>query len=136
ILMGELLSTYDRLMAGSGGQGQKAALQREDNYEDYIKYVSSLEPEASESYWSGYLAGIESGTLLPFITPTSERTKGLGRYREDILRIDKGLTTRLSSYAQRHRITVNTVMQGVWSYLLYRYTGNRRVIYGVTVSGR
>jgi non-ribosomal peptide synthetase component F len=27
-------------------------------------------------------------------------------------------------------------MQGVWAYLLYRYTGNAEVTYGVTVSGR
>src|SRR5262249_32942627 len=36
----------------------------------------------------------------------------------------------------RHRLTMNTVMQGVWAYLLWRYTGNREIVYGVTVSGR
>ena len=27
-------------------------------------------------------------------------------------------------------------MQGVWSYLLHRYTGNNDIVYGVIVSGR
>ena len=34
------------------------------------------------------------------------------------------------------RLTVNTLMQGVWAWLLHRYTGNNEVVYGVVVSGR
>jgi amino acid adenylation domain-containing protein len=53
-----------------------------------------------------------------------------------MLRLNEEVTTQINSYAQKHRITVNTLMQGVWSYLLHSYTGSENVVYGVIVSGR
>ena len=50
--------------------------------------------------------------------------------------MDEAATARVQSYAQKHRLTVNTVMQGIWSYLLHRYTQSSDIVYGVVVSGR
>ncbi|PIG96231.1 hypothetical protein CS542_09120 [Pedobacter sp. IW39] len=33
-------------------------------------------------------------------------------------------------------VTINTLMQGIWSYLLYSYTGRKDVAFGIVVSGR
>ena len=57
-------------------------------------------------------------------------------FRKELLRLDEGLTSRIERYAGLSRITVNTMMQGVWSYLLHRYTGSNDIVYGVVVSGR
>ena len=75
-------------------------------------------------------------TLLPFISTTTQRTKGGGEYQSLALQIDKSRTLEVQQYAQKHRITVNTIMQGVWSFLLHNYTGKSEVVYGVIVSGR
>src|SRR5439155_26388043 len=72
----------------------------------------------------------------PFIGAAGDRNKGVGEYNYEMLVLDKELTAAVERYGQRHRLTVNTVMQGVWSYLLSRYTGSASVTYGVTVSGR
>src|SRR5438045_8130885 len=43
---------------------------------------------------------------------------------------------RLHEMARRNGLTVNTVVQGVWALLLSRYSGERDVVFGTTVSGR
>ena len=50
--------------------------------------------------------------------------------------IDAKETGEVQSFAQQNRVTLNTVMQGVWACLLHQYTGNENVMYGVIVSGR
>ncbi|MEO7533477.1 MAG: amino acid adenylation domain-containing protein, partial [Ferruginibacter sp.] len=131
ILMMEFLSTYEAL-----SKGQDLAEVQEDRYEDYIRYIERADKEQEESYWRNYLKGLEHSTLLPFIANTTERTKGQGEYKSEHLQIDAERANKIKSFAQKHRLTVNTVMQGVWSCLLHNYTGTTDVVYGVTVSGR
>ena len=82
------------------------------------------------------MKGVEQSTLLPFIGTTTQRTKGIGTYETIGLRFDPKITKKIEHYTQKNHITLNTLMQSVWSYLLHRYTGNSNVVYGVTVSGR
>ncbi|HSF45288.1 MAG TPA: amino acid adenylation domain-containing protein, partial [Chitinophagaceae bacterium] len=49
---------------------------------------------------------------------------------------DVDTTHKINVFAKANRITVSTIMQGVWARLLHTYTGNKNVVYGVTVSGR
>ncbi|WP_212004915.1 non-ribosomal peptide synthase/polyketide synthase [Chitinophaga sp. HK235] len=131
ILVEGLLSGYEAVVTGSPLPPAK-----EDRFEDYIRYLDRLGDEQPEQYWKQYLNGLEEATLLPFIGATTARTKGVGAYSSKKLLLDAAFTQQLSYYAQKNHITVNTLMQGVWAFLLYAYTGRRNVAYGVTVSGR
>jgi non-ribosomal peptide synthetase component F len=44
--------------------------------------------------------------------------------------------TVLDAFVRRHRLTVNTLVQGAWALLLSRYTGTDDLAFGVTISGR
>ncbi|RQO73975.1 hypothetical protein DBR43_00780 [Pedobacter sp. KBW06] len=131
VLLEKLLMAYETLIAG-----ESLALIAKDNYEDYIRYTERRDKEEEELYWRSYLKGLSEGCLLPFVNTTVNRNKGLGLYRELPLIIDARISAQLFRFAQRHRVTVNTLIQGVWAYLLYRYTGRPDVVFGVTVSGR
>ncbi|WP_262892893.1 non-ribosomal peptide synthetase [Puia dinghuensis] len=131
VLMEEFLKVYEELV--SGGEVKK---EEEDRYEEYIRYLEGRDKEEEESYWRKYLSGVSGRTLLPFVREGVERNKGIGKYAQWEVRLGKEETDRVVAYAQGHRLTVNTVMQGVWGYLLSRYTGSEEVVYGVTVSGR
>jgi len=131
ILMEEFLNTYELLLAGNA-----LPEEIEDRYEDYIRYLERRDKTVDEKYWRNYLQGITHGTLLPFVITSSERTKGIGRYESLSLAIDKNKTGHIQRYAQLHRLTVNTLMQGIWALLLHKFTGDPAVIYGVVVSGR
>ncbi len=131
ILMDEFLQTYEALATG-----ESIAPKEEDRYEDYIRYIDHREREDDERYWRKHLSGMEGPTLLPFIKAFTKRNKGVGVYKASLLKVNGNLTEKVGKYAQRYRVTVNTVMQGVWALLLHRYTGQSDIVYGVTVSGR
>lgn len=109
---------------------------KEDRFEDYIRYLGRTDKDKALAHWKEYLRFIEQRTLLPFISTTPERNKGIGSYASSALSMEEKVTAQITRFTQHHRITVNTLMQGVWSYLLHRYTNNDWTVYGVIVSGR
>ncbi|NML39910.1 non-ribosomal peptide synthase/polyketide synthase [Chitinophaga sp. G-6-1-13] len=108
----------------------------EDRYENYVRYLERQDKEQEEAFWRNYIKDATDATLLPFIGAAEARNAGVGSYRQELLELDEAATRNINRFAHRHRITPNTIIQGVWSYLLYRYTGRREVTFGITVSGR
>ncbi|RBL90134.1 non-ribosomal peptide synthase/polyketide synthase [Chitinophaga flava] len=131
VLLEGLLNTYELLVTG-----KQTGIYEKDHYSDFIRYVEKQDKAKAAAYWQTYLKDVNEGTLLPFIRAAAERTKGAGVYKAIALLLDKDTTADVTRYAQQQRVTVNTIMQGVWAYLLSRYTGRDEVTYGVTVSGR
>lgn len=131
VLLNKFLQAYEIIVSG-----RQLPVTEEDRYEDYIRYISTHNKEEEESFWRGYMRGLETATLLPFVDLTSYRNKGIGLYQDAYLRLNSSLTEKIKSFGQRHHLTINTIIQGVWSYLLHCYTGNSNIAYGVTVAGR
>ncbi|MCW3114934.1 MAG: Nonribosomal peptide synthetase, partial [Segetibacter sp.] len=131
VLIEEFLTTYESIISGG-----RIAEKLQDRYGDYIRYIEGVDKDKEEAYWRNYMDGLQQGTLLPFIETTAERTKGVGEYKQSVLPINTGTTNKIQQYAQKHHITVNTLMQGIWSLLLHKYTGNSNIVYGGIVSGR
>ena len=131
ILMEEFLSSYELLVSG-----KQLKQTKEDRYEDYIRHIERSDKEHEESYWRKYMEGVEQSTMLPFIELTKGRTKIGGPSEMCYLHLNETITEKIKTYSQNNRITVNTIMQGVWSYLLHQYTGKKDIVYGVIVSGR
>jgi amino acid adenylation domain-containing protein/non-ribosomal peptide synthase protein (TIGR01720 family)/FkbM family methyltransferase len=131
VLMQEVLQNYDALVAGKA-----FAARPQDRYEDFIRYIQNKDKEQEEEHWRGYMKGAGPDSLLPFISSTSLRNQGIGSYKTKVLQLDNGITAAIAGYAQRQQVTVNTLMQGVWAWLLYCYTGQPEITYGITVSGR
>ena len=50
--------------------------------------------------------------------------------------LSEALTGQLRELGRQEKITLNTIIQGAWGLLLSRYSGESRVVFGTTVSGR
>ncbi|WP_344813462.1 non-ribosomal peptide synthase/polyketide synthase, partial [Chitinophaga oryziterrae] len=131
LLVKEFLTTYDAI-----AYAKELPVQKADRYRDYIRYIGEKKLLQEDEYWKKYLNGIEKGTLLPFVETLANRNRSVEDFNVVSLSLDEHITGQIKQYAQQQQITVNTLMQGVWSYLLYRYTAAQDVIFGVTVSGR
>ena len=131
ILMEEFLNTYELLISG-----KQPAETDADRYEDYIRYIDRGDKDAEETYWRNYMKDVEQSTYLPFIGTTTERNRGSGLYETVSLQFDNVVTDRIQNYAKQHGITFSTLVQGIWAYLLHRYTGSDDITFGVIVSGR
>ncbi|MBR8841250.1 MAG: non-ribosomal peptide synthetase, partial [Stigonema ocellatum SAG 48.90 = DSM 106950] len=57
-------------------------------------------------------------------------------YFEFELRLEAVVSRGLQTVAQNHRVTLSTIVQAAWGLLLSRYSGEKDVVFGVTVSGR
>ncbi|MDD5275160.1 MAG: amino acid adenylation domain-containing protein [Methylovulum sp.] len=101
-------------------------------YRDYIAWLQQQDMQAAETYWRGALAGFTAPTPL-----FGDKKPAMpGGYGQNTRLVSSTCTTRLQAYAQHQRLTLNTLIQGAWAILLGRYSGEREVVFGVTVSGR
>uniref|UniRef100_UPI003D73D192 amino acid adenylation domain-containing protein n=1 Tax=Streptomyces chartreusis TaxID=1969 RepID=UPI003D73D192 len=99
-------------------------------YRDYLAWQRGQDHEASAQAWREHLAGLTAPTLL---APADRTSDGHGVHE---LVLPEALTDALSATARAHRLTLNTVVQGLWALLLSGFTDRADVVFGATVSGR
>ncbi|UZO79165.1 amino acid adenylation domain-containing protein [Aquimarina sp. ERC-38] len=129
VILGEMLTIYTAL-----NKGNRPNVIPQDTYKDYIRYLNNKSAYDIANYWEEYLREIEEPSLLPFVkSNTTNRVFGNTTIK---LIKDNVFTERLETYAKSNHITVNTILQGVWAYLLFRYTNNPIIVFGTVISGR
>ncbi|XXY54892.1 amino acid adenylation domain-containing protein [Sorangium sp. So ce269] len=129
VLMTEFLAHYEALV-----RGEALDLPPARPYRDYIDWIGRRDLSAAEAFWRSALKGFTTPTPLGFEERPAPEEEG---HVEDLLiRLDAAPTAALRNLAQRHRLTLNTIVQGAWALLLSRYSGEPEVLFGVTVAGR
>ncbi|TWP53632.1 amino acid adenylation domain-containing protein [Lentzea tibetensis] len=123
----------EQYAAAAGGSEPQLVARRP--FRDYLSWLSDQDPGQAEEYWRRTLSGFESPTPLPCDRRPlqAHRTQSAASVRVE-LQPDE--TTRLHEVAKQNALTINTIIQGAWSLLLSRYSGERDVLFGTTVSGR
>ncbi|OOQ43881.1 non-ribosomal peptide synthetase [Pseudomonas fluorescens] len=121
-LIGEVLRHY------SGEEHEPVAA-----YRDYIDWLGQQVAEASEAFWKDKLSNLEGATHLARALPVKAPQTG---YHAIYTHLSAGETAGLQAFAQQQQVTLNTLVQAAWLLLLQRYTGQRTVTFGATVSGR
>ncbi len=102
-------------------------------YRDYIDWLQTRDPLVSERFWRERLQPLEEPTFLAQAL-TGKRSEG--GHQAIYSHLDSVRTGRLKDFARSQRVTLNTLVQAAWLLLLQRYTGQRCVAFGATVSGR
>ena len=123
--------------------GQPAELASPRPFRDYVAWHRARDLEADEAYWTDRLQGFQTPTPLHIDTtshaetPRTETPPAAPSSRaERSLTLSADATAAAHDYARGHRITLNTLVQGAWTQLLSRYSGEDDVVYGTTVAGR
>jgi amino acid adenylation domain-containing protein len=116
-------------------EGKPLSLAKPRPYRDYIAWLQQQNLSASETFWRKTLAG--------FTTPTpvgskanKTRSPQQENYTEQKIALSETTTTKINTFVKQHQLTINTLIQGAWSLLLSRYSGEEDVVFGSTVSGR
>ncbi|MDQ2789723.1 MAG: amino acid adenylation domain-containing protein, partial [Actinomycetota bacterium] len=104
-------------------------------FRDYLQWLRSVDRREPEKYWRRVLAGLSEPTALPYDHPPVQ-----AHHAESSATVRIALSSEQSNEirgaARHHGLTVNTVVQGAWALLLSRYSRQRDVVFGTTVSGR
>ncbi|MFD9723256.1 amino acid adenylation domain-containing protein [Streptomyces sp. NPDC059072] len=126
----EVITAYAALAAG-----ETPVLPARRPLRSYVEWLAEQDLEQAEKYWRGLLSGFGEPTALPY-----DRRPRASHSTQSTSRLTAGLSPRQSrelfDFARRHRLTVNTLVQGAWALLLARYAGESDVVFGATVSGR
>ncbi|WP_437589099.1 amino acid adenylation domain-containing protein [Sorangium sp. So ce1000] len=133
VMMTECLSFYAAL-----GGGRSLELPEPRPYRDYIAWLARQDLAAAERFWRDELRGFAEPTPLGVERPAPDGAAALaGTGMSDALVVlPLALTEALVRLAHQHALTPNTFVQGAWALLLSRYSGQRDVVFGVTVAGR
>lgn len=113
-------------------KGERASIASPRPFRDYVAWHRSQDLDVEEEYWSELLHDVERPTPL-HIDQDSTGEEGRAEYTLD-LSAERSAAAR--DFARKHRITLNTLVQGAWALLLSRYSGSDDVVYGTTVAGR
>ncbi len=132
--LGQVIAeVFDHYAAITGGGQPRLATRRP--YRDYLRWLAGRDQGEAQEYWRGVLAGFTAPTPLP-----ADRAPAQAHRTESAAEAGAALTPeqtgRLQAAARQAGLTLNTVVQGAWALLLSRYSGERDVVFGTTVSGR
>ncbi|MEV8550669.1 non-ribosomal peptide synthase/polyketide synthase [Streptomyces glaucescens] len=129
-VLSDVLQAHAALAAGT-----EPRLPRRRPFADYAAWLAGRDTAAAEEHWKAALAGHAAPTPLPYDRrPAPGAAARSGTWLSQ--RLDAAGTARLTDFARRHRLTLNTLVQGAWALLLARFSGEREVCFGTTVSGR
>ncbi|MDF2796222.1 MAG: pvdJ, partial [Pseudomonas orientalis] len=104
-------------------------------YRDYIAWLHAQDKALSQAFWKDQLIDLQEPTRLARGAQVQDDT-ALAINGEHRLSLDAPQTERLKAFAQRNKVTLNTLVQSAWLLLLQHHTGHATVAFGATVAGR
>ncbi|WP_416362916.1 non-ribosomal peptide synthetase [Pseudomonas sp. NFX183] len=134
LLMNDFFEIYMAL-----GEGREAQLATPPRYRDYIAWLQRQNLAEARQWWQHNLQGFERTTPIPSDRPFLREHAGHsgGMVVGDCYtRLEVRDGAQLRELAQAHQLTVNTFAQAAWALVLRRLSGERDVLFGVTVAGR
>ncbi|ASS75351.1 hypothetical protein CIG75_10345 [Tumebacillus algifaecis] len=102
----------------------------------YIAWLQQQELQSAENFWRGYLDGFSTPLRLGIRKRGTEQTLPSSLPQEQHAALSTSVTEQLVRMSKQQQLTLNTIVQGAWSILLSRYSGNDDVLFGATFAGR
>ena len=130
IIHEELLSIYQQLQ-----QGKTPNLPPAPPYSRYIQWLDKQDKTAAANYWKTYLENYTQQTGVPREKFLAQPAKSI-QVAEHELIFDAAIHQKIQQVATQQQVTLNTLVQAMWSILLSVYNGVADVVFGATVSGR
>ncbi|SDZ37825.1 AMP-binding enzyme, partial [Thermoactinomyces sp. DSM 45892] len=128
LILNEMFSIYRKIMKREAWD-----LPEPPPYKRYINWMGRQDKEKASQFWQEELKGITSPTQLISDKKVRDTESGYG---EMSFCLSKEKTEALQAEVRKNQITLNTLVQGAWAYLLSRYSGDTDIVFGVTSSGR
>jgi amino acid adenylation domain-containing protein/non-ribosomal peptide synthase protein (TIGR01720 family) len=126
IILGEVFSIYK-----ASNKGSEPNLAVPIPFKNYISWLQQQDLSQAENFWRRSLQNFTAP--LSFEINPNKHDKF---HQEKILRLSPSLNSALQNLAQKHRLTLNTLLQGAWALLLYLHYDRDDIVFGTVVSGR
>jgi amino acid adenylation domain-containing protein len=128
LIVRDVLAAYDAIACGAA-----PTLAPAPSYNDYLRWLDGRDARRAEEYWRAALRNIAAPTPLGNAATDLSDARG---HAERSLLLSRDTTRQLRRLACGLRIPLGVLFHGIWALLLSRYSGERHVMFGATVSGR
>ena len=129
LVLRDFFIAYDALTQGRTPQFAPAPA-----YRNYIAWLQKHDLSESETFWREMMKGFRAPTPVGLRLGDGKiPAEGYGDLRK---LVSTERTEAVQAFARQHRLTLNTVVQGIWSLLLGHYSATRDVVFGATAAGR
>jgi len=128
IVLRELFTLYEAYATG-----KPASLPPVRPFRDYIAWLKAQDMNKAEAFWRKQLAGFTAPTPLHVDRKNTQPTTDYPKIRHPYSR---ELSQQIEQFSRQYQVTVNTIFQGALAFVLSRYSGEKDVVFGSTVSGR
>ncbi|UCH95078.1 MAG: amino acid adenylation domain-containing protein, partial [Candidatus Aminicenantes bacterium] len=106
-------------------------------YKTYIQWLEKQDEEITRNYWEKYLQGYEEAAGVSVLNFHKPKTGHPGYQQQEIvLQLPKEKTNGLNLLAGRNNVTMNVIIQALWSVLLGKYNRKTDLVFGAVVAGR
>jgi amino acid adenylation domain-containing protein/non-ribosomal peptide synthase protein (TIGR01720 family) len=109
----------------------RTAHKAEIPYSSYAKWLLAQDTQKAQDYWKQQLADVSGPTIF-----TKQNNKQEPGYIKRELHFNTATSEALQQLAKQSQVTLNSLLQAIWAYLLSRYSNEETVVFGTTVSGR
>lgn len=129
IVIDELFVIYSRIV----GKDSKRLIEKPKQYGDFIRYMNKIDAEDLNRYWKELAKDIEQPTItFPVLKSVKEN-----RQENDLFwELDKKQSELLREFAAKNHVTVNVLLQLIWSIVLKEMSNQNRIVFGIVSSGR
>lgn len=128
LLIKELTKTYTYLY-----NGKTPILEMLPNYKAYLNYTKKLPEDNAKLFWGSYLSDFKNVHLFSDLVNDDDRAD---TFSDKTFLLTTEDTNLVKLYCRKHKITINTLIQSIWSLVIAKYFNTTDVIHGTTVSGR
>ncbi|WP_344976118.1 amino acid adenylation domain-containing protein, partial [Salinactinospora qingdaonensis] len=114
--------------------------QPEAPFQRYVEWLGRQDFGQAEPFWRDELQSVSPAIPLPVERKPSAHKDAADApvvsYDQVSLTLDEGETAALRATGEQQDLTLPTLVQGAWAFLLSRYQGTDEVVMGVTTPGR
>jgi len=124
IILKEVFRSYDAFL-----KGETINAPSPRPYSEYIEWISRQDWSEAERFWRERLRGFASPTTFGIDKTQNPANVSVG-HKEESIRLSTEITSALNHFARENGLTVNTLVQAAWAFLLSRYSGEGDVVFG------
>jgi amino acid adenylation domain-containing protein len=129
LLFSDFAAIYRHLITGTPFNATPV-----EPYKHFIQWLETRDPQKGKEFWNLYLAQYDAASTLPKSQPTTMDTQYL--LEKYPFHLDSQLTRQLTQLAQKHQVTLSTMVEVLWGLLLQKYCNCQDIVFGAVVSGR
>ncbi len=125
IILKELMQAYTCLY-----KGKELNNFTKTKFSEFIKYINNLNKDNQRNYWTNYLQNLDSrGDWFDSVEDSST-------LKQISHKINETKADKIKEFAKKNKISLSSILYGVWGVLIQKLSNTEDVIFGTTVSGR